>query len=109
MNFPRNLMILAFTLTLLAFSLAASCGDPKAGNGKLYYGTGIVESIDRSNHSITIKHEDIKDFMPAMTMPFNVKKHVSLVSFQPGDWVEFTLQDSGGKVAVIEIKKRQQP
>ena len=45
----------------------------------------------RSGSEVVIKHEDIKGFMPGMTMPFTVKDDALLSGKQPGDLVTATL------------------
>ena len=40
---------------------------------KIYRGVGVVDSINEQRTSVQIDHEDIKDLMPAMKMPFEVK------------------------------------
>lgn len=53
--------------------------------------TGKVVSVDRSQHQVTLAHEEIKGFMDAMTMPFNVKDDRALAVLAPGQTVRATL------------------
>ena len=50
-------------------------------------------SIDASRHKklVTIKHEEVKGFMPAMTMPYEVKDAKALDGLAPGDLINATL------------------
>lgn len=73
---------------------------------KIYHGVGVVESINEQKTTVEIKHEDIKDLMPAMSMPFEVKNKSLLDQIAPGDRVAFTIQDMPYGLIVIEIKKR---
>jgi protein SCO1/2 len=52
---------------------------------------GEVTSIDTSRLRITIAHEEIPDYMAAMTMPFKVKDKALLRGIEPGDSVSATL------------------
>jgi protein SCO1/2 len=52
---------------------------------------GKVESVDRSANQVTIAHQDIPGFMPAMTMPFKVKDPAVLSYISPGDEITATL------------------
>lgn len=52
---------------------------------------GQIIRIDRTTNHVTIRHEDIKGFMPGMTMPFPVKDPGLLEGREPGDLVEATL------------------
>jgi protein SCO1/2 len=52
---------------------------------------GQILAIDRAEHKVTIKHEDIRGFMPGMTMPFTVRRPELLDGRKPGDLVRATL------------------
>lgn len=70
--------------------LAAGCGpEPSASAGKSYPLAGRVVAVDVANRKITINHEEISGFMPAMTMPFVVlEKDAALLEIvSPGDEV----------------------
>ncbi len=73
---------------------------------KIYRGVGVVDSINEQRTSVQIDHEDIKDLMPAMKMPFEVKDKSLLDQIAPGDRVAFTIQDMPYGLIVVEIKKR---
>lgn len=67
---------------------AAACGGAGARQYEL---RGQVLAVDRAKGEITIKHEDIPGFMPAMTMPFRVRDAKLLDGRVPGDRVTATL------------------
>ena len=52
---------------------------------------GQVVAVAPDRNEITIKHEDIKNFMPGMTMPFKVQDPGLLKERAPGDLVTATL------------------
>src|SRR5215469_14393335 len=52
---------------------------------------GIVIGIDVTNKSIRVAHDEIPDFMPAMTMPLPVKDVSLLQNLAAGDQVQFEL------------------
>ena len=60
---------------------------------------GVVKSVDRPNHSATIKHEKVGNYMDAMTMPFLIKDEKALNTMRPGDQIKATLvvTDDGGQ------------
>ena len=70
-------------------------------------GFGVIESIDKELGQVQIDHEEIKDFMPAMNMPFPVKDRSLLETVEPGDRVEFLLRADESGMVVIAIKKRK--
>jgi protein SCO1 len=52
---------------------------------KRYVLHGQVLSTNTSNSEITVKHDDIPGFMPAMTMPYKVKDPSVVKELEPGD------------------------
>lgn len=52
---------------------------------------GIVKTVNRSKRLAMIKHEEVKDLMSAMTMPFLIKDAKALQQLQPGDQINATL------------------
>ena len=75
-------------------------------DGKIYYGVGVVEEIHKDQARIQINHEDIKDLMPAMSMPYTVKDTALLDTVATGDRVEFSLVSTANGFVLIEMKKR---
>src|SRR5687767_12207971 len=78
---PINLTIAFLILTLV---LTGACRKPTSP-GQRYELRGRVVSVDKANHTATIAHEEIKDFMPAMTMEFRIKDDWALDQLAPGD------------------------
>jgi protein SCO1/2 len=74
---------------LLTFSLAGCSGPPPEAGAKSYPLKGKVVSVDAANRKVTIDHEEIVGFMPAMTMAFVVleKDAALLDGVTPGDEV----------------------
>jgi protein SCO1/2 len=91
-----------------------SSNDVKADNVKadskdadrIYHGVGVIEEIHKDRATVQINHEDIKDFMPAMNMPFQVKDVGLLDSFSVGDRIKFGLQSTPAGLVVVEMEKR---
>jgi Cu/Ag efflux protein CusF len=80
----------------------------QAADVKLHHGVGVIKKINPQDLSIMIDHEEIKDYMAAMTMEYYVKDRSLLDSIQPGDKVDFTIEDKQGVVRISEIKKKQE-
>jgi protein SCO1/2 len=81
-------------ITLLAALLLVSCRDEAgAPSTKRYPIKGRVVEVDAAERSVTLAHEDIPGFMPAMTMPFVVlaKDAALLATMARGDAVSATL------------------
>lgn len=65
---------------------------------------GDVRAIDGDR--LTIAHENIPDYMPAMTMPFFVGEGVSIEGIAVGDRVSFRMhREAGGRHVIDAIEK----
>ena len=72
----------------LALVVVAAC---RSGDQRRYTLQGQVVSVAPNHQEATIKHEEIKGFMPAMTMPYKVKEPELLDLIAPGDLINATL------------------
>jgi protein SCO1/2 len=77
----RRLLVSA--LLFLAVQASASAQE--------YPVSGMVLHIDRSRNTFTASIQAIRDFMPAMAMPFEVRQTNDLDGLEPGAAVEFVL------------------
>jgi protein SCO1/2 len=69
---------------------------------------GTVVSVEKDKHLVTIAHEDVKDYMPAMTMPFTVGEQAAWVFAPPhevgvGDQITATLIVDGARSWLEDI------
>jgi len=89
----------ALPLSLAAALLFAACSRGASGPGSeadderlpRHDVKGIVVSVDNADGSVTLDHEAIPGYMPAMRMPFPVRDQEVLKEFEPGDSVRATL------------------
>lgn len=94
-------------LSLIALALLASGCGPRAASGpaattarsqpkpepiRTFKLVGKVLKVEADSGLVTIHHEAIPGYMPAMPMPFEVKDRTLLDDIQPGDQVEGTLR-----------------
>lgn len=78
---------------------SAGSGSPGAGGGdsgsqaapRIFAVKGVVKELKPDGRTVVIRHEAIADYMPAMTMPFEVKQTNELAGLQPGDAVAFRM------------------
>jgi len=77
---------LCAALVLLAAASACSSGPPP----RQFEIVGQIQAVAPDKGEVTIKHQDIKGFMPGMTMPFRAAPGV-LDGRRPGDLVTGTL------------------
>ncbi len=67
---------------------------------------GVIKSIDEAAKTATIDHEDIPNYMKAMTMKFDVESATLLKDLKAGDKVEFTFTETkSGGLLVTKMKK----
>ena len=85
----------------LAFPLG-SCAAPE--RPKSYVITGQVLAVHPERQQITLKHEDILNFMPSMTMSFPVARPELLKGREPGELVTGVLEvtDALGRLTALE-------
>jgi protein SCO1/2 len=79
----------ALVLAAAASVLASACG-PSGPPPREFEIIGQIQAINPGRSDVTIKHQDIKGFMPGMTMTFKASEGV-LDGRQPGDLVTGTL------------------
>jgi protein SCO1 len=100
------------TSLLLALPIAPGCRSSAApADEKRYAIDGRVVEVDVAGRSLTLAHEDIAGFMPAMTMPFAVlpKDAALLPAMAPGDRVTAMLVVAGTRHWLDEIVLAKQP
>ena len=84
-------IVLLPLLLLVGCCLMASCRPAGAANAERYDLKGKVVSFDKSRHEVTIAHDAIRGFMPAMTMPFTVKDEWVYKDLAEGDGIQAAL------------------
>ena len=52
---------------------------------------GVVRKINADRNQLVVKHEEIVGFMPAMTMPFDVRPTNEMSKVKPGDRIAFRM------------------
>jgi protein SCO1 len=85
----RKTLPLILLLVYVALSSLAACNRQPtlSANAKKFDFKGKVVSVDKSERLVTIAHDEIKDYMAAMTMPFKVKDNWVFEVIKPGDQV----------------------
>ena len=73
------------------------------GVAKLVTGEGKIIALVPETEEIVVDHEEIKDFMDAMTMGYKVSSRALLKGVKPGDKVRFTIDTE--KRAITKIEK----
>jgi protein SCO1 len=79
-------------LLALILCLSASC---RRSNERRFELTGKIVAVEPDKHQVTVSHEDIKGYMPGMTMPFTVRDQINLKELSPNDKLTATLVVDG--------------
>ncbi|HEX6974157.1 MAG TPA: SCO family protein [Vicinamibacterales bacterium] len=85
---------------VITVALATGCS-----RARQYELRGQILAVDAARQEVTIKHDDIKGFMPGMTMPFKVKDASLLNGRTPGELVTATLvvEDANAYLADLRV------
>jgi len=94
----------ALVLSISFALVACACGG-KGPDSRQYTLQGQIVSINPDRKVATIKHEEIKGFMPAMTMPYTMKDSKVLDGIAPGDLITGTLIVLPSDAIVTELRK----
>jgi len=93
-----------FVFSFLASVSLSGCDPQRSASEKRYDLEGKVVAVEKDKKLVTVAHEDIKNFMPAMTMPFTVPAAwVFEVPLVPGDHITATLVSDGPKMWLEDL------
>jgi protein SCO1/2 len=90
-------------LSLCLALAAAACS--KAPERRTFTLQGQVQSLDPPRKLVTVKHEEIVGFMPAMTMPYEAEDGRALDGLAPGDLINAKLVVFSNGAHLADIKK----
>jgi len=72
-----------------------------------YQLTGEIVSMDAETQVITIKHEEIKGWMDAMTMPFPIKEKAEFEKLKPGAKITADVNVQGNDFWLTNVVQKQ--
>src|SRR5574341_1552520 len=108
----------SFVVTIAALITATAACSKKAdeaapfatpANRQVYTVKGVVTAVLPQQKQVEIKHEAVPGFMPAMTMPFDVKDTNELAGLEPGQAVSFRLTVTDTEGWIDQIQKLGPP
>ena len=105
---------LVLALLALVFSACERKAPPPpqasntATNTRIFEVGGVVRQVYPEKKQVQIDHENIPDYMPAMTMDFEVKDTNELAGLQPNDRVTFRMVVTRDEGWIENIKKTGQ-
>lgn len=91
---------------LLAFHVRAD-PVPQPNNepaNRTFRATGVVEEVAPQESLLTVRHDAIEGYMPAMTMPFKVRSEQSLEGLKRGQRISFQLHITADDSWIDEIQ-----
>jgi protein SCO1 len=86
---------------VLLLAASAACGS----SDREYTLQGQILSIEPNRLQADIKHEEIKGFMAAMTMPYKVRDAKELADLKPGDLITSTLVVVSNDAYLKDVKR----
>ena len=88
------------------FLIALLAGACSGGSAEREYTLqGQILSIEADHMQANIKHEEIKGFMMAMTMPYKVRNPREFESLKPGDLITSRLIIESNDAYLVDVKK----
>jgi len=91
-------------LAFFIFGLAGIQRSSQAGTTN-YLVRGVLKEVKQDEHQLVIAHDDIPNFMEAMTMPFHVKNDAILTNVAPGEKVTFQLHVTETESWIDHVEK----
>jgi protein SCO1/2 len=89
----------------IGFALLAAAGCSGPSDGREYTLQGQILSVAADHTEASIKHEDIKGLMKAMTMPYKVRDARQLAGLKPGDLITSTLVVVSNDAYLKDVKR----
>jgi protein SCO1/2 len=68
-----------------------SAGSSPPSGTQIFSVTGVVKELKPDDKRIVVQHEEIPNYMKAMTMPFDVRDTNELAGLKPGDQIVFRM------------------
>jgi protein SCO1/2 len=84
-------------ILMVAVLIGTGCRRHKPGSEQRFDLKGKVVAVEVDKHLVTVAHEEVKDFMPAMTMPFMLPDESALQFLAVGDEISATLVVDGAQ------------
>jgi protein SCO1/2 len=94
-----------FVPVLSLFAALATTACTKPADRRTFTLQGQVQSLDAPRKLVVVKHEEIKGFMPAMTMPYEVEDAKVIETLAPGDLINASLVVFSNGAHLTAIKK----
>lgn len=81
---------LAFPAMAAALALCSAAAAQETAQEGVFRGHGIVRAVESATGAVTIAHDEIKGFMPAMEVMYQVQDPQLSECLRPGNTVDFS-------------------
>ena len=81
----------AASLILATMLIAGAPAVAEEATSGVFAGHGIVTAIQSGSGALTIRHDNIAGFMPAMEMMYKIKSPSLAKDLHPGDTIDFKI------------------
>ncbi len=88
---------------MAAVSLSADLAIAQEATSGIFTGHGVVKAVQPGTGVLTIAHDDIKGFMPAMEMMYKVKAPGLGKDLHPGDVIDFKIDAAKYEIVAVTI------
>ncbi len=88
-----------------AQTVTSAATVPAGTNRQVYAVKGVVKELPADGRTVVIQHEAVLNYMPAMTMPFEVRDTNELRGLQAGDAIGFQMIVAGNEAWIEHITK----
>jgi len=98
---------LAGLFALVLALTACKKNEPPVASAALvntYNVTGVVQKLEPDGKTVVVKHQNIPNYMEAMTMPFEVKDTNELKTLKSGDMITFRMQVASNDAWIEKIQ-----
>lgn len=97
-------VVARFCTVITALAVFASCARSGA-EARQYLLQGQIVALAPERQELTVKHQDIAGFMPAMTMAYRVRDAAQLQGLTRGDTIKATLHVRGTEAWLSAIQR----
>jgi protein SCO1/2 len=89
--------------------VAKAAAPGREGTNQQFTVKGVIKELRPDGKTVEIRHEEVPNFMPAMTMPFEAKEPRELAGLKAGDVVSFRMTVTDKDTWIDEIRKLTGP
>jgi Cu/Ag efflux protein CusF len=93
---------LAF-VAVAALALSSAAEAQQSSQEGVFQGHGVVKAVESGTGAVTIAHDEIKGFTPAMEMMYRVQEPKLSECLRPGDTVDFSIDAAEHTIVRVNL------